>query len=109
MPRTFDGPIPERPARNALEDRITDLFDLTLSPRPHNGQQGGDLEQRLIDLFGDRPGPAGDRPGATHDRNPDGPNRDFSHFGEDGAGWAPREGVHDLLKTHEFTHDWFFG
>lgn len=42
MPRIFDGPIPERPVRNALPDHIQDLLDrIGVNVRPGDGERPG--------------------------------------------------------------------
>lgn len=62
MPRIFDGPIPERPERNALPDRINDLLDRFLDG-PRSGEGRGhwlDVHDMFEDLpFRDR-GETGD-------------------------------------------------
>jgi len=49
MPRIFDGPIPERPVRNALPEHIQDLLDRVGGQvRPDDGERPG----RWFDLLG---------------------------------------------------------
>lgn len=62
MPRSFDGPIPERPERNALPDRINDLLDgLAGNDRSGDGEGRGHWFDQLgafdEHVFGDRGGP----------------------------------------------------
>jgi hypothetical protein len=62
MPRIFDGPIPERPDRNALPDRVNELLERFLDG-PRSGEGRGhwlDLHDMFEDLpFRDR-GETGD-------------------------------------------------
>ena len=62
MPHIFDGPIPDRPERNALPDRINDLLERFLDG-PRSGEGRGhwlDLHDMFEDLpFRDR-GETGD-------------------------------------------------
>lgn len=102
MPRTFDGPLPERPARNDLSDQVGGFVDLFGGPRVHEGNRP-DGGVRLDDWFG------GDRPEReprweARDRDQSGPRIEFDF---DPGGFVPRDGVHDLLKTVEFHNDWF--
>lgn len=59
MPRTFDGPIHERPERIALSERLADLLDrLDFFPRSSRDER----PDRGIDhLWGDRDAPDADK------------------------------------------------
>lgn len=141
MPRSYDGPIPQRPERNQLGDRLDDLFnsigpnrtgdgnpvrDSVLGPRLSDFGDRGD-QVRTPPVFelpqqgqhlshGDNDAPSSNTRVAlpaefTAERAADdaGAQRNFTpDAGDDGAQFAPRQGVHDLLKTHEFHHDWIF-
>ena len=58
MPRIFDGPIPERPERNALPERIQELLDRVGGPVRGEGDRPGhwfDLQGSLGEhVFHDR-------------------------------------------------------
>lgn len=135
MPRPFEGPLPERPERNSdLMDRLADLFDRPGPGRPGDGLpvRGEGPGPWLQDFFDrgnhERTLPTFDPPShvQVQPRNDfndipqrevlndlaggDASQRPFAPFtgSEDVAEFMARPGVRDLIKTHEFTHDWLF-
>lgn len=92
MPRIFDGPIPERPERNALPGRIADLLDrLGVNVRPGDGE---------------RPGPWFDQLGAIRDdlfARAHG-DQQLGHGGVDSQGQAP-DGGPTVQTWHDLNPD----
>ena len=94
MPRSHDGPIPQRPERNELSGRMGDIFDQFGPGRPSDQGDGG--LTRIHELLADRPGHDGVRP-----------DRDFRGLGnEDGGPFTPRGHEPEATKVLD-VGDWF--
>lgn len=104
MPRSFDGPVPERPERNDISDRVGDFFSNFGGPRSHESADRAGFP-RLDERFNHE---EREPRWEARDRDGSGPQANFTPNEGEAPEFTPRPGVHDLLKTVEFHNDWFF-
>lgn len=100
MPRSHDGPIPQRPERNEMSGRMDDIFG-QFGPGRANDGQGQGAGPRLNDYLADR--------GADRPDRPVRPDREFDgDTSEGGFGATPRQDLQDSARPLDVS-DWFFG
>jgi len=107
MPRSFDGPIPERPERNDISDKVGGFFSGVSGPRSHDQTDNAGFP-RMDDLFDPANRPEREPRWEARERDGSGPQGNFGPVDGDAPEFMPRPGVHDQLKTVEFHNDWFF-